>query len=76
MKPDNQYQPSFVIEVGWSESYPHLMNDMKLWMEGARPYVKHVLIIKYALNATTNEVRGKAELYALDAAGNPFCQQH
>ncbi|RHZ54212.1 hypothetical protein CDV55_102387 [Aspergillus turcosus] len=73
--PDNQYQPSFVIEVGWSESHERLMDDMKLWMEGGAPYVKNVLIIKWAMNANTKEVRGKAELYARDPAGNPYCSQ-
>jgi hypothetical protein len=73
--PDNQYQPSFVIEVGCSESHRWLVDDMRLWMMGGRPHVKIVLIIKFARMARTNEVTGKAELYVCDVSGNPFCQQ-
>ncbi|KAF7177692.1 hypothetical protein CNMCM7691_006088 [Aspergillus felis] len=75
MMPDNQYQPSFVIEVGWSESPRWLVEDMRQWMMGGRPHVKIVLILKFARKGRTNEVTGKAELYVRDAAGNPFCQQ-
>jgi hypothetical protein len=71
----HQYQPSFVIEVGCSESHRWLVDDMRLWMMGGRPHVKIVLIIKFARTTRTNEVTGKAELYVCDVSGNPFCQQ-
>ncbi|RHZ65828.1 uncharacterized protein CDV56_107388 [Aspergillus thermomutatus] len=75
MTPDNQYQPSFVIEIGWSESQGRLVQDMQLWMTGGRPHVKIVLILEFAKRARTNQVTGKAELYVRDAAGNPFCHK-
>jgi hypothetical protein len=51
------------------------MEDMRLWMVGGHPYVKIVIIIKFALRRRSNEVTGKVGLYVPDAAGNPVLQQ-
>jgi hypothetical protein len=51
------------------------MEDMKLWLIGARESVNVVLIIHYARKGNTNQVEGKAELYVRDANGNPVLQQ-
>jgi hypothetical protein len=75
LKPANEYQPSLVIEMGWTESHRELMEDMRLWMVGGHPYVKIVIIIKFALRRRSNEVTGKVGLYVPDAAGNPVLQQ-
>ncbi|KAF7155130.1 hypothetical protein CNMCM5623_006557 [Aspergillus felis] len=75
MSPDNRYHPSFVIECGDSESKERLMEDMRLWLIGARPFVKVVVIIMYARKGNTNQVEGKAELYVRDANANPGLQQ-
>ncbi|KAL1886832.1 hypothetical protein Plec18167_000767 [Paecilomyces lecythidis] len=34
LRPGNQRLPVLVIESGWSESIPPLMDDMKLWLVG------------------------------------------
>ncbi|GIJ92275.1 hypothetical protein Asppvi_011252 [Aspergillus pseudoviridinutans] len=75
MTPDNRYHPSFVIQCGDSEPKERLMDDMRLWLIGARPCVEVVVIIMYARKGTTNQVEGKAELYVRDANGNPVLQQ-
>jgi hypothetical protein len=61
--------------MGWTESHRELMEDMRLWMVGGHPYVKIVIIIKFALRRRSNEVTGKVGLYVPDAAGNPVLQQ-
>ncbi|KAH2187862.1 hypothetical protein KXV73_004588, partial [Aspergillus fumigatus] len=73
--PDNQYQPSFVVEIGWTESHRRLTDDMRLWMVGGRPYVKIVLVVKFARRGRTSKVTGKVGLYVPDSAGNPVLQQ-
>jgi hypothetical protein len=75
MCPDNRYHPSFVIECGDCESRERLLEDMRLWLIGARPFVKVVVIIMYARRGNTNQVEGRAELYVRDANGNPVLQQ-
>lgn len=73
--PDNQYQPSFVVDIGWTESHRRLTDDMRLWMVGGRPYVKIVLVVKFARRGRTSKVTGKVGLYVPDSAGNPVLQQ-
>ncbi|GFF43923.1 hypothetical protein IFM58399_07109 [Aspergillus lentulus] len=75
MIPDNRYHPSLVIECGDSESRERLLEDMRLWLIGARPFVKVVVIIMYARTGNTNQVEGRAELYVRDANGYPILQQ-
>ncbi|KAF7122030.1 hypothetical protein CNMCM5793_009585 [Aspergillus hiratsukae] len=72
---DKQYDPSFVLECGDSQSKERLVEDMRLWLIGAREYVNVVLIIQYGRKGNTNQVEGKAELYVRDANGNPVLQQ-
>lgn len=75
IKSDDEYHPSFVIEVGWSESHKRLLEDMRLWLEGGDPHVKTVMVIKFTKKKKTNIVRGIAELWARNPAGRPVRQQ-
>ncbi|PKX94993.1 uncharacterized protein P174DRAFT_418964 [Aspergillus novofumigatus IBT 16806] len=75
MCPDNRYHPSFVIECGDTESKERLLEDMRLWLIGARPFIKVILIIIYARRGNTNQVEGRAELYVRDANGDPVLQE-
>lgn len=38
--------PSLTLEVGWSESYPQLVSDVAIWMEGGASTVKVCLLVK------------------------------
>lgn len=38
--------PSLTIEAGWSESYPKLVEDVAVWMEGGAAVVKVSLLVK------------------------------
>ncbi|GFF23962.1 hypothetical protein IFM46972_00868 [Aspergillus udagawae] len=51
-----------------------LMEDMRLWLISAHPYVNVVVIIMYARKGNTSQVEGKAEHYVRDADGNPALQ--
>ncbi|KAF7122027.1 hypothetical protein CNMCM5793_009582 [Aspergillus hiratsukae] len=75
IKSDDEYHPSFVIEVGWSESHKRLLEDMRLWLEGGAPHVKTVMVIKFTLKKKTNIVRGTAELWSRNPAGRPVRTQ-
>lgn len=44
-------------------------------MVGGRPYVKIVLVVKFARRGRTSKVTGKVGLYVPDSAGNPVLQQ-
>lgn len=48
---------------------------MRLWMVRGRPYVKIVLVVKFARRGRTSKVTGKVGLYVPDSAGNPVLQQ-
>ena len=39
--------PTIVVEAGWSESFPRLRNDMRLWIRGGAGGVKMVLLFKW-----------------------------
>lgn len=47
LRPDNQEMPSIVVESGWSESYPRLISDMELWLNGSVD-VNVVLVLKWS----------------------------
>jgi hypothetical protein len=37
-----------VFESGWSESYPELIADKNLWLDGGAPHVNVVIIVKWS----------------------------
>lgn len=61
--------PSLAIESGWSESLPRLHRDMRQWLIGGGGAVQTVLLFKW-YRLSGGRVRGLAELYDLDSAGN------
>lgn len=71
IRPGDQLHPSIVVEVGWSESYPHLERDMRLWIDGTRE-VNVVLIIKWS---RSRMVRGVVEAWVRGANGAPVKRQ-
>ncbi|GAD91588.1 conserved hypothetical protein [Paecilomyces variotii No. 5] len=75
LRPNNQRHPVLVIESGWSESIPRLMDDMNLWLLGARGTVMMVIILKWQTISNTNQVRGFAEVYTLNSNGIPIMRQ-
>ncbi|KAJ9231261.1 hypothetical protein DTO166G5_6883 [Paecilomyces variotii] len=75
LRPDNQRLPVLVIESGWSESIPRLMDDMNLWLVGGNGTVKMTIILKWETISNTNQVRGFAEVYTLDSNGIPIMSQ-
>ena len=72
IRPGDQRHPSTVVEVGWSESYPHLERDMRLWIDGTRT-VNVVLIIKWSMSSS--KVRGSVEAWVRGANGAPTKRQ-
>ena len=38
--------PSLILEVAWSETYPKLVRDVAIWMEGGAATVKVCLLVK------------------------------
>ncbi|KAJ5543427.1 hypothetical protein N7461_009430 [Penicillium sp. DV-2018c] len=64
---DGQSLPSFVIEVGWTESMTALRADMELLLRGGEGQIKRGLIIKWYLQSRTGTVRGTGCLWALGA---------
>jgi hypothetical protein len=67
--PGGLAMPTVVIESGWSKSRPHLLQDMKLWLQGGRGTVQLVFIFNWS-KVTGNRVKGVVELYNLNQAGN------
>lgn len=72
IRPGDQLHPSTVVEVGWSESYPHLERDMRLWIDGTRA-VNVVLVIKWS--RLSSKVRGSVEAWVRGANGAPMKRQ-
>jgi hypothetical protein len=72
IRPGDQLHPSTVVEVGWSESYPHLDRDMRLWIDGTRE-VNVVLVIKWS--GFASRVRGSVETWVRGANGAPRRRQ-
>lgn len=72
IRPGDQLHPSTVVEVGWSESYPHLERDMRLWIDGTRE-VNVVLVIKWS--RSSSKVRGSVEVWVRGANGAPAKRQ-
>lgn len=72
IRPGNQLHPSTVVEVGCSESYPHLERDMRLWFDGTRA-VNVVLVIEWS--RPSSKVRGSVEAWVRGANGTPMKRQ-
>jgi len=72
LRPDNQKMPSVVIESGWSETYPRLLSDMQLWLNGSVD-VNVVLVLKWS-KLSNSRVSGFIEAWVRDTNG-PLKQQ-
>lgn len=68
IRPDRSLLPTFVIESGWSESWPRLLADKNLWLAGG-PTVEAVLLIRWT-KVAGNHIKGDLQLYGRDAARN------
>lgn len=68
LRPDSSTFPTVVIESGWSESFPYLRRDKDLWMQGC-PTVNVVILLKWS-ELSGKRVKGTAEIWTRDAAGN------
>ncbi|MCJ1469665.1 hypothetical protein MMC07_008301 [Pseudocyphellaria aurata] len=66
--------PNFVIESGWSESFPRLRADKDLWIHGGAGRVIILLLIKWSLLAN-GKVSGTVEVWSGDANGNDLLMQ-
>lgn len=64
--------PSVVIESGWSETYPRLLSDMQLWLNGSVD-VNVVLVLKWS-KLSNSRVSGFIEAWVRDTNG-PLKQQ-
>lgn len=62
--------PTLVAEVGWSESYGDLFDDMNRLLIGGNGAIKIVLLVKWTKHAN-NSVSGVLELYRNDRQGIP-----
>ena len=58
--------PTFVCEVGLAESYPQLISDLRLWMEGGAGNPALVILVKFN-KGTSGHVAGFVEVYEFDA---------
>lgn len=62
--------PTLVAEVGWSESYDDLLDDMNRLLIGSNGAIKIVILVKWTKHAN-NSVSGVLELYRNDRHGIP-----
>jgi hypothetical protein len=65
--------PTVAIEVGWSESLPHVHNDMDLLLAGSRA-TRVVILIKWN-KRQGGRVAGIAEVFTKDQFGVPQLDQ-
>lgn len=68
LRPDSIAFPTVVIGSGWSESFPYLRHDKDLWMQGCQT-VNVVILLKWS-ESSGKRVKGTAEIWTRDAAGN------
>lgn len=63
--------PTIVVESGWSESRKKLHDDMRIWINGGRPFIQMVFVIKWTRGSGSNNnlVRGDIEIFRLGTAG-------
>ncbi|OOQ84017.1 hypothetical protein PEBR_32413 [Penicillium brasilianum] len=66
----SQLLPRVTVEVGWSESYNDLLDDMNKLLIGGNGDIKIVIIVKWTKH-TNQTVSGILELYRLDPQGMP-----
>ncbi|KAJ5591464.1 uncharacterized protein N7459_001833 [Penicillium hispanicum] len=66
--------PTLVAEVGWSESYDDLLDDMNRLLIGGNGAIKIVILVKWTKHAN-NSVSGVLELYRNDRQGIPRLAQ-
>ncbi|CEO60493.1 hypothetical protein PMG11_05118 [Penicillium brasilianum] len=66
--------PSTTVEVGWSESYNDLLDDMNKLLVGGNGDIKAVILIKWTQHSNQT-VSGILELYRLDRQGIPKLDQ-
>lgn len=68
------FQPTVVVETGWSESsWPALVDDAKLWLLGGQPYAQMVITICWSL--VEGQIKGALKVYERDASGNAIEKQ-
>lgn len=68
------FQPTVVVETGWSEtSWPALVDDAKLWLLGGQPYVQMVITICWSND--DGRIKGGLKVYERDASGNSIEKQ-
>ncbi|KAJ5887782.1 hypothetical protein N7495_007823 [Penicillium taxi] len=63
--------PTISMEVGWSESYPNLVANARLLLEGGAPHTRKVILID--LEDTRAGVKADFEIWQRDAAGIARC---
>ncbi|OJJ81446.1 uncharacterized protein ASPGLDRAFT_673687 [Aspergillus glaucus CBS 516.65] len=51
IRPNDQHHPSLVIETSWSEPWPRMLDDTKLWLVGGRPEVNVVILLNWSQKA-------------------------
>lgn len=66
--------PTLVAEIGWSELYDDLLDDMNRLLVGGDGAIKVVILVKWTMHAN-NKVSGVFELYKNDRQGIPRCTQ-
>lgn len=66
IRPDTDNFPSVVVESGWSESWPHLQADMRLWFSA--PNINYVILLKWT-KLSNNKVKGRIEVWHRNLAG-------
>ncbi|KAJ5799613.1 uncharacterized protein N7518_001681 [Penicillium psychrosexuale] len=65
--------PTLVVEVGWSEGYPDLLDDMNKLLVGGNGDIRAVIIIKFTQQGVN--VSGFLEVYRLNSQGIPYLAQ-
>ena len=65
-----QLQPTIAAEVGWSESYPRLKRDIRLWLKGS--VTTNVALLINFNERSRDRVAGFVEVYRKDAFGEPM----
>lgn len=62
LKPRHQALPTLVVESGWAESYPSLIQDKDLWLIGGSPHVNVVFVFEWS-KSPRNRIRGRLGVY-------------
>ncbi|KAJ5383373.1 hypothetical protein N7517_001284 [Penicillium concentricum] len=64
------HEPMVVIEVGFSEPYVSLVEDVKLWLEGVRVHTRKVILVKFFRRRLG--AAGIIELWGRNSAGSAY----